>query len=93
MVAGESLPGGSLDGFPYVVIDVSFLPQVILVRSGLEQKLPKRGHPCGFAKQVTSLDLNSEVLPRGAEERGAEGNGRLIKKGFQDWVFSIWLIY
>lgn len=65
VAAGQSLPGGRLTGFVYIVVDIHFLSQIKLIGFGLEQKPPGTGHLCGFAKHVTSLDLNSEVLLRG----------------------------
>lgn len=87
-----SLPGENLDGFPHVVVDVQFLRHLIPVRSGLKQKLPGTDHLCGFPKQVTSLDLNSQILHGGAEERRGDGDGRLTKS-LQNWAFSIWSVY
>lgn len=79
VAAGQSLPGGGLAGFPHIVVDVCFLGQVEPVGFGLEQELPGTGHRYGFAKLVTYLDLNSEVLLSGADEGEGEGVRRLGK--------------
>lgn len=92
VAAGSSLPGGRLDALPHVVVEVHFFSQVILVEFGLKQKLPGTGHLCGYAKQVTCLDLNSEILRCGAEEREGDSDGRL-RKSLQNWAFSVRLVY
>lgn len=85
----QHLPVDDTNGFPQVVVDVPLLCQVVLVGFGLPQETPGTGHLCDFAKQVTYLDLNSDVDGCGAAG-GEEDCEAKLEMNFQNWAFQMW---